>query len=326
MITRVFELPEYCLKTQPREDIFAAKQNGVWKKYSTQEYFDTATKAAIGFLAMGLKKGDKIATICSRNLPEWNFVDMGMSMAGIIHVPVYPSISQDEFRFIFIQSGVKYLFVSDKNVWSTIEPLLNETPQILSVFSFTKVKGLSTWKQLLNNGERYKEKLETELTRRKESVTPEDTATLIYTSGTTGNPKGVLLSHKNLVSNIITSSALHPLKYKERVLSFLPLNHVYERTSNYQFQFSGVSIYYAEDIYSILNNLREIKPRGFTAVPRVLEKLRKFYLNEGKKLTGMGKKLFHLSLQIATDYPVNHKKKVHFILKKIGRASCRERV
>jgi len=316
LITRVFDIPLYCLNNHPRKDIFASKQNSKWKKYSTKTYFEISTKVAIGFMALGLKKGDKIATICSRNLPEWNFIDMGMSMAGIIHVPIYPSVSNDEFKFIFNQSSVKYVFVSDKKIWDTIEPLLDESHHILKVYSLLKVEGLVAWKQILHLGEKYQEKLKHELNQRKNSISPDDTATLIYTSGTTGNPKGVLLSHKNLVSNTLTSSTLHTLNYKDKVLSFLPLSHIYERTSNYQFQVSGICIYYAEDINTILKDLREIKPQGFTAVPRVLEKIRKFYIEEGKKQSGLRKKLFLFALQTITDYPINHQTDFIFRLRR----------
>ncbi len=272
--------------------------------------------AGIGFLSLGLQKGDMVATVCSTNIPEWNFIDIALARGGIIHVPVYPTISEESFEYIFSQSGVKYIFVSDQKVYNRIKPVLGNLPNLQGVYSFRKIKGLPTWMSIIHLGRKNKLKLIKKIEKSEQSIQEKDPATLIYTSGTTGKPKGVMLSHRNLVSNLITASRIHPLKYKDRVLSFLPLSHVYERTSNYQFQVSGACLYYAEDITSIMKNLIEIKPHGFTAVPRVLEKIRSYYLNQGAQLKGIQRYIFSASKKLANQYPSNHNQDILFLLRK----------
>ena len=317
MISRTFEILEYSLKNHPREDILAGKKNGKWKKYSTKDYYKYSILAGIGLLALGLKKGDKIATISVNNHPEWNFIDMAMSMTGVIHVPVYPSLSQDDFKFIFNQSQIKYVFVTDEKTYETIRPVLDHTPFVLSVFGFNQINGTIYWKKIINLGKENKAKYEGELDKQKKTIKPDDPVTLIYTSGTTGKPKGVLLSHHNLVSNILASSDLHPLRYKDKVISFLPLSHIYERTSNYQFQYSGIGIYYAEGITAIIENLKEIRPEGFTTVPRLLEKIRSSHLNQGQNLKGLKKSIFLLSNKLALVYPNDHNLTLTFRIKRL---------
>ncbi len=316
MISRTFDIPEFCHREHPRDDIFACKKNGMWKKVSTLQYLDLSRLAGIGFLSMGLQKGDMVATVCSTNIPEWNIIDMGLARAGVIHVPVYPTISEESFKYIFRQSGVKYIIVSDQKVYTRIKPVLDHLPDLQGVFSIGKIKRLPTWARIIQLGRKHRIKLEKKLTCLEQSIQEKDTATLIYTSGTTGTPKGVMLSHKNLVSNLTTASRIQPLKYKDKVLSFLPLSHVYERTSNYQFQFSGASLYYAEDITSIMKNLMEIKPHGFTAVPRVLEKIRSYYLNQGAHLKGIQRNIFEASKKLTNQYPSDHKQDLLFLLRK----------
>lgn len=257
-----------------------------------------------------------VATVCSTNIPEWNFIDIGLARVGIIHVPVYPTISEESFEYIFSQSEVKYIFVSDQKVYNRIKPILGNLPNLQGMYSFRKIKGLPTWMSIIQLGRKNKLKLTKKLEKSEQSIQEKDPATLIYTSGTTGKPKGVMLSHRNLVSNLITASKIHPLRYKDRVLSFLPLSHVYERTSNYQFQVSGACLYYAEDITSIMKNLMEIKPHGFTAVPRVLEKIRSYYLNQGAKLKGIQRYIFIASKKLANQYPSNHNQDILFLLRK----------
>ena len=317
MVSRTFDIPEFCQREHPRDDIFASKRNGKWRKVSTVQYLDLSRLAGIGFLSLGLQKGDMVATVCSTNIPEWNFIDMGLARIGVIHVPVYPTISKESFEYIFTQSGVKYIFVSDQKVYTRIKPVLDYLPDLQGVFSFRKIKGLRTWMSIIQLGRKNKIELKRKLEQLEHSIQEKDPVTLIYTSGTTGKPKGVMLSHKNLVSNLTTASRIQPLKYKDKVLSFLPLSHVYERTSNYQFQFSGACLYYAEDITSIMRNLMEIKPHGFTAVPRVLEKIRSYYLNQGTHLKGIQRNVFEASKKLASQYPANHKQDLLFLLRKV---------
>ncbi|MEA1896609.1 MAG: long-chain fatty acid--CoA ligase [Bacteroidota bacterium] len=317
MVSRTFDIPEFCQREHPREDIFANKRNGKWRKISTSQYLNFSRLAGIGFLSLGLQKEDMVATVCSTNIPEWNFIDMGLARIGVIHVPVYPTISEESFEYIFRQSGVKYIFVSDQKVYTRIKPVLAHLPNLQGVYSFRKIKGLHTWMSIIQLGRKNKIKLAEKLIKSEQSIQEKDPATLIYTSGTTGKPKGVMLSHKNMVSNLTTASRIQPLRYKDKVLSFLPLSHVYERTSNYQFQVSGACLYYAEDISSIMKNLMEIKPHGFTAVPRVLEKIRSYYLNQGAELKGIQRYIFLASKKLASQYPSNHSKDILYLLRKI---------
>lgn len=316
MITRTFEIPRYCMENHPREDIFSVKKNGKWVKYSTQQYLENSVLAAVFFLSLGLKKGDKIVTIALNNRPEWNFIDIGMSMIGIIHVPIHLSSSYNEFIYIFNQTQAKYAFVSDSKTYQDISAALINSSSIKQIFSFDDIEGLISWNQILEQGRKNKEQFEKKLEELKRNIQDNDPVTLLYTSGTTGIPKGVLLSHKNVVSNLIAASNLQPLGYGDKALSFLPLSHIYERTSNYQFQHSGVRIIYAESIPKVIENIQETKPEGFSAVPRVLEKIRDLYFDQGKDLNFWKKAIFDFSNQLVNNYPVDHKLTAFFKLKR----------
>ena len=316
MITRTFEIPEYCHKNHPRNDIFASKTNNLWKKVSTLEYFEKSQLVALGLLSLGLKKNDKIATICSNNRPEWNFIDMGISMAGLIHVPVYPTLSQNEFTFILNQAEIKYIFVSDEKIYHLIRTVLKNAPGVKKTYLISgKHHGIPNWEVIPETGKENRKEYYEKLKIRQKEILPGDAATLIYTSGTTGNPKGVLLSHKNLISNLLSVSKLHPLKQGDKMLSFLPLSHIYERSSNYQFQFSGVSIYYAENLHKLPENIGEVKPHALTAVPRVLEKIQDNFFIRGEAQKNLKLKIFQFSVNLIKNYPKDHCKSLSFILK-----------
>ncbi len=316
MVFRTFDIPEHCHREHPRDDIFSRKTDGKWKSFSTKEYLDYSIWIAMGFLNLGLKKGDKVATICSSNMPEWNFIDIGLARAGIIHVPVYPTISEDSFEYILGQADVSYIFISDTSIYKRLKPVLDRLPGLKGTFSCSPVKDVPCWKELISAGKENQKLLREKLKTIEGSIREEDTVTLIYTSGTTGNHKGVILTHRNLVSNLITASSIQPLGYKDKVLSFLPLSHIYERTSNYQFQYSGSSIYYSADISSIMNDLSELSPHGFTAVPRVLEKIRSYYISGGRKLKGFRKFIFKKSVELFNKYPHDHKARFSFRIKR----------
>jgi long-chain acyl-CoA synthetase len=317
MISKTFEIPAYCHKTHLRDDIFATRKNGRWEKVSTFEYLEKSQLVASGLLALGLNKYDKIATIFSNNRPEWNFIDMGISMAGLIHVPVYPTLSPKEFKFIFNQAVIKYIFVSDRKMYNLINPVLKNAPGVIETFIISgKHHGISNWEVIPKLGKEYRKKYHNDLIIRQKEVHPDDPATLIYTSGTTGNPKGVLLSHKNLISNMLSVSNSHPLKKGDRTLSFLPLSHIYERSSNYQFQYSGVSIYYAESLLKLPENIREVRPQALTAVPRILEKIQDNFILHGENLKDLKQKLFQFSVNLAKNYPSDHRKSMSFIIKR----------
>lgn len=316
MISKTFEIPKYCLENHPRDDIFCVKKNGSWIKYSTQDYVDYSTNIAAFLMSLGLKKGDRIASFTTNNTPEWNFIDIGMSMLGIIHVPIHLSFSAGELDFILNQIQAKYFFISDEKTYKDLSEILSVSHSKEQLFSFENIEGILSWEQIIEKGKEFRNKYEKNNLVETNSIKDDDPATLLYTSGTTGKPKGVLLSHKNLVSNLISASYLQPLGLNDIALSFLPLSHIYERTSNYQFQYSGCSIYYAESITKVLENIQELKPEGFCAVPRVLEKIRNLYFDRGKDLTSIKRKIFKLSNRLIEKYPIDHKISTSYRIKR----------
>jgi len=301
---RIFDITYLQKKKFPKKDALASKIKGKWKLISTDELIDTAEKVACGFMAMGLAKGDIIATICTNNRYEWNFIDLAIAQLGVIHVPIYPTISDGDYKFIFNDAGIKYVFVSDEGLYKRVKAIMPEAPSIKKVFTFNDVAGASSWKEVLEAGEKNLDK--NKLEEIKKSIAPLDLATMIYTSGTTGTPKGVMLSHNNITSNVVAAEDLIPVGPEGKALSFLPLCHVYERMLNYLYQYSGVSIYYAESIDTIGDNLKEVKPDMFVAVPRVIEKIFDKILAAGNQLTGIKKKLFFWSLELGGQFELNN--------------------
>jgi long-chain acyl-CoA synthetase len=269
-ITRVFDLLDcYKEKYFSKDDAIAGKENGQWIKYSASDYIEQSCLFGYGLLAMGFQKGDKIASI-SNNRPEWNFIDMGMAQAGIIHVPIYPTISKDDYFYILNHCKPKIVIVSDRQLLDKIRPIAGMAG-INDIYTFNTIEGEKNWKAILNKGQESKDKIMPEFIQLKTSIKPEDLFTLIYTSGTTGFPKGVMLSHSNIVNNFKETAKAHTCGSEGRALSFLPLSHVYERCLNYHYQYKGISIYYAENMGTIADNAREIEPTLFCSVPRVLE-------------------------------------------------------
>ncbi|MGB4122691.1 MAG: AMP-binding protein, partial [Bacteroidales bacterium] len=261
-ITRIFDLLDHLKNNYPSDAILAAKKNGNWIKYSTDDYIRYSNLFSIGLLALGFEKGDKIATV-TNNRPEWNFIDMGMLQVGIVHVPLYPTISLDEYKYILTHSDVKAVIISDKQLYAKLEKLIGTIPAITKVYIFNEVEGVANWNEIIALGEQNEAHFKTRFNEIKDTIKPEDLATIIYTSGTTGTAKGVMLSHRNLVTNFISTSKIQPLKYGHKVLSFLPLCHIYERMMNYHYQYLGISIYYAENMGTIAADLTEIKADGF---------------------------------------------------------------
>jgi long-chain acyl-CoA synthetase len=300
-VTRNFDLLDRYKELFNKEDALCGKQNGTWVKYSSSDYIEYAWNFACGLLALGLQKGDRIITV-SNNRPEWNFADMGMAMTGVVHVPVFTSLNTSEYEHIITHSGAKIVLLSDAKLFRVIKPAAEKHLPAGSIYSFDEIEGVSCWKDIINSGKQNREKLSPEVEKIKSTIAPEDFATLIYTSGTTGNAKGVMLSHKNLVSNFISASAVFNLKPSDRYLSILPLCHVGGRMGNYQTQYSGSSIYYAENMGTIAVNLQEIKADGFDAVPRVIEKFFDVIISKGKKLTGIKKTLFFRAVKLGLRY------------------------
>ena len=226
MITRIFDFLDHQLQNHPLPDALAAKENGVWKKYSTHEVVNNSYNISAGLLALGLKKDDKIAII-SPNRPEWNICDIGIMQIGVMNVPIYPTLSESEFKFILNDAEVKYVLVSDVNLFQKIKSIKSEVPSLNEIYTFNKVDGAKHWSEITKLGE--KSNHISQIEEIKKSIQPDDLATLIYTSGTTGTPKGVMLTHHNIVSNVIACEDLPPVGKGARALSFLPLCHVYER-------------------------------------------------------------------------------------------------
>jgi long-chain acyl-CoA synthetase len=296
--TRLFDIIYYQNEKYPQADAFAAKVGGQWKKHSTQEVIDTANKVSLALLKLGVKPDDKIATV-SNNRPEWNMTDLGMLQIGAVNVPVYPTISEHEYKFIFNDAEIKYAFVSDKNLFTKISNIKSEVPSLKEIYSFDKVEGCKHFSEFLalaDGGDMG------QVEQLKSSIKEESLATIIYTSGTTGNPKGVMLSHHNIVSNIKGVSPFLPLHCSQLVLSFLPLCHIFERVVVYVYISYGVSVYYAESIETISENLKEVKPHFFTTVPRLLEKVYIKLEGAGASLTGWKKDLYANALEFAKNY------------------------
>ena len=296
-VTRTFDLLDrYATKFTNKPDVFAAKINHNWVKYNVKEYIDNSNYVSYGLLALGLKKGDKVATI-TNNRPEWNFVDMGLAQAGLLHVPVFTTLNRQGYKQIIEHAGVKAVFVSDRKLHDLLKPIISEL-----IFTFDEEEGTRHWTEVRDLGIEKEDHFKEEVNATKEQVKPSDPVTLIYTSGTTGNPKGVLLSHQNLVSNAIAVAGVFQLKPDQRYFSILPICHVGERMGNYQTQYSGCSIYYAKSLATIANDLKDIKPHGFGAVPRILEKVYDKIIAKGHNLSGIKKRLFFWALNLGLRY------------------------
>lgn len=305
-VTRTFDILERYLQEFPRKDALGGKKDGAWYTFSTEEYNLKSHQFAMGIMALGLKPGDKIATVTT-NRPEWNFADMGMAMCGVIHVPIYPTIGEDEYKYILHHAEVKMVIVGDQKLFEKINPIAAELPEIQSVYSFEEVKGAKNYGEILKLGESKSSELKEELEGLKKSVQPDDVATLIYTSGTTGVPKGVMLTQRNLVSNFVAHAKMHHLGKDHRVISFLPLCHVYERSVNYHFQYKGMCVYYVGNLNQIVAAIKEIKPHMFNSVPRLLEKVHDGFVTKGKELTGIKKSLYFWALNLTQHFEYNKK-------------------
>jgi long-chain acyl-CoA synthetase len=230
---------------------------------------------------LGIKKGDKVAII-SNNRPEWIFTDLGISQIGAISVPVYPTISKEEYAYILGHAEPKIVFISDNSIYEKVKPIVDQSPGIFEIYTYNKISGANHFSDLIKTGREKASELESDLEKARADVDPSDLVTIIYTSGTTGFPKGVMLRHSNLVSNFVESSYVHPMGPEATVLSFLPLSHILERMLTYHFHYKGMSIYYAENMGTIIDNVKEIKPEIFASVPRLLERIYDKIISKGK--------------------------------------------
>jgi len=299
--TRIFDVLDRYRDKFPKDDALCFKQNGAWVKFSSKDYIEYSYNFCYGLYELGYRKGDKIVTV-TNSRPEWNFIDTGMTMLGIVHVPVFTSLNSAEYEYIIRVSGAKMIIISDKKLLNTVSPAVKNIGPSIPLYTFDEITGAMNWLDIINKGKSCSGKTKQIVEVIKNQITPEDIATLIYTSGTTGKPKGVMLSHRNLVSNFISAAVVFNLKPADKYLSILPLCHVGGRLGNYQTQYSGTSIYYAENMGSIAQNMAEIKPDGFDAVPRVLEKFYDVIISKGKKLSGIKKSLFFRAVDLGLKY------------------------
>ncbi|AUP80769.1 AMP-dependent synthetase/ligase [Flavivirga eckloniae] len=299
-ITRIFDFPYYQLETYSLDKSLTSKQNGEWYSISTQEYIDQVNAISRGLLRMGIQPDDKIAVISSTNRTEWNVMDIGVLQTGAQNVPIYPTISAEEYEYILNHSESIYCLVSDVEVLEKLNTIKDKT-KLKGVYTFNDIEGESSWKEILKLGEDASNQNEVEA--RKDAVKPNDLATLIYTSGTTGKPKGVMLSHNNLVSNVLDSLPRVPIELGEsKALSFLPICHVFERMILYLYQYCGIEIYFAESIELISDNLKDVKPTIMTAVPRLYEKMYDKIIAKGAELKGLKKMLFFWAVNLGLKY------------------------
>ncbi|MDP2161884.1 MAG: AMP-binding protein, partial [Flavobacterium sp.] len=300
-ITRLFDFPYYQLEKNNLPDCLVTKYDGEWIKTSTQEYLDKANTISRAMLRIGVQKNDKIALISSTNRTEWNIMDIGILQVGAQTVPIYPTISAEDYEYILNHSESKYCIVSDQVVFDKVMAIKANVPSLVDIYTFDTIPNSKNWKELLELGTDTSNQNEVE--GRKDNVKPEELATIIYTSGTTGRPKGVMLSHNNIVSNVLDSAPRIPFtEGSSRALSFLPICHIFERVILYIYQYYSISVYFAESIEKLTDNLQEVKPNTMTVVPRLLEKVYDKIYAKGNDLTGIKKALFFWAVNLGLRY------------------------
>ncbi|MBR6334491.1 MAG: long-chain fatty acid--CoA ligase [Bacteroidales bacterium] len=305
-ITRLFDILERDLKEFPIEDALCGKENGVMIKYSTEQYVQIVNNISYGLMQLGIKKGDCVATI-TPNRPEWNFLDMAIMQIGAIHVAIYPTISESDYDYILHHANIKLIFVSGWELLRKITAIIANIPELNDkVYTFRNLLGYRHLSELIELGRanpspQYLQEI-------KDSIKPDDVVSFVYTSGTTGNPKGVMLTHENFLTNIRGVLPIIPTSENNRILSYLPLCHVYERMLNYAFQSLGLPIYYCENIAKIQQDMAELRPDIFTTVPRLLEKVYDKILAQGNKMTGIKRKIFFWANEVALNYEFNPSK------------------
>jgi long-chain acyl-CoA synthetase len=305
-VTRLFDLLEvYKEEFSSLPNAFNCKKNGAWISYSALDYINYSNEISLGLLSMGVEPGVRVATIML-NCPEWNFFDMGLLQVGAVQIPIYPTVSEENYKYILNDAGVEYLIVSNNEIYQRMSSIVKDIPSIKEIYSLETVPGVKSWKEILEAGKKYPnpENLE----KIKKRILPDTLATIIYTSGTTGKPKGVMLSHNNFVSNYKALREIPPLEKNDRVVSFLPLCHVYERTAGYTYQSFGVGIYYIQNLDEIATCITEVKPHAFAAVPRVLEKMYNKLVMQGRTLPLPMKVLFFWALRQGHKYELDHKR------------------
>ena len=297
-VKRLFDIPHFQLAKMSQEVMFSSKIDGSWTPTSTKEFIDKANAISRGLISMGVKPGDKVGLVSS-NRVEWNIMDIGIQQTGAIGVPIYPNISVKDYKYIFSDAGIKLCVTGDEELYQKISSIRTELTELKHLFCFDKHEGVPHWEEIADKaGDTPLEEVE----KIKSEIKSDDLATMIYTSGTTGNPKGVMLSHNNILSNVMACLPRVPTDKKSRTLSFLPVCHVYERMLHYLYMYLGSSIYFAESLETIGENIKEVKPHLFSAVPRLIEKVYEKIISKGDELTGIKKKLFFWAVSLGEQY------------------------
>ncbi len=300
--TRLFEIPHHQLQHHPQDNMFVSKIDGKWIGVSTKDFLDEAMQVSRALIAKGIQPGDRVGIVSSTRY-EWNVMDIAIQQVGAIVVPFYPNISVNDYRYIFNDAGIKLCVVGDDDLYQKINGIKSEIPTLQELYTMDVVPNVPNWSELKDAGSA---DADGEISERMSNVKNGDLATIIYTSGTTGNPKGVMLSHNNLLSNAMACTNTIPADENSKVLSFLPVCHVYERMLHYLYMYLGCSIHFAESLETIGENIKEVKPDVFTAVPRLIEKVFDKIMAKGDELSGIKRKLFFWAVDLAEDYdPVN---------------------
>lgn len=310
-LTRTFDLLENLKKYPAKDDILARRIKGVWTKYSIEDYIAHSHEVAYGLLALGFGPGTKIISLCT-NRPEWNFLDMGSALAHMVHIPVYSTLSQEDYKYIFNHSDAEVIVAGNAAILKKITPVIEGMDRKITVMMMDDSDTVMSISKLCQTGRENKEKFEKIVEDNKKNISKDDLVSIIYTSGTTGTPKGVMLSHYNLISNSHAHALRQTINYDNKVVSFLPLCHVYERSMNYEYQELGISIYYAESLATIASDIKDCHADGFCAVPRILEMMYGKFEAAGKDLSGLSRFIYHKAWKFANKFD-NTNKNVHYL-------------
>ena len=312
---RLFDIPLYQLEKYPNNGMFVSKINGTWTPISTKDFIDLTNKVSKALIDLSVQVGDKIGIISTNRL-EWNIIDIACLQIGAIVVPLYPTISENDYKYIFKDSGIKICFVGSIDLYNKISNIKNELPELKNIYCFEEQPTVNFWKDLIFSEIKAQD---SDIEDRKTNIKPDELATIIYTSGTTGNPKGVMLSHSNIFSNVEGCIDRMPANENSKVLTFLPVCHVYERMLHYLYMYMGCSIHFAESMDTIGENIKEVQPDMFTAVPRLIEKVYEKIIRKGEELSGLKKGLFFWAVRLAEKYETTGTSLFYQIQLKIAR-------